>query len=89
MLLTPHSLYESLDTDGTRRCATYRSLFSVQTDPVDIQAIRTATETGALLGNDRFKNNIETTLKRRIERLSHGGGRKSEVFRDHYKRISD
>lgn len=89
MVLTPHFLYESLDTDGTRRCVTYRSLFSVETDPVEIQAIPTATETGTLLGNGRFKKNIETTLKCRIEPLSHGGDRKSEVFRDHYKRISD
>lgn len=88
-LLTSHFLYEGLDTDAMQRCAAYRSLFSVQADPVELQAIRTATETGTILGNDRFKENIEATLKRRIERLPHGGDRKSEVFRDQLKSISD
>lgn len=84
-LLTPHSLYENLDTDITRRCATYRALFDAQTDPEELQAIRSATETGTILGYDRFKENIEMTLKRKIERLLHGGDRKSEEFRDQHK----
>lgn len=84
-LLTPHCLYENLGADTMQRCAAYRALFSVQTDPAELQAIRGATETGAVLGNDRFKENIETTLRRRIERLPHGGDRKSEGFRDQRK----
>lgn len=81
-LLKPHHLYESLGPDVDQRCTAYRVLFNVQTDPVEIQAIRTATETGAVRGNDRFKENIEMTLRRRIERLAHGGDRKSDVFRE-------
>ena len=84
-LLTPHMLYENLGPDVMQRCAAYRALFDAQTDPADLQAIRSATETGAILGNDRFKENIEMTLKRRIERWPHGGDRKSDVFRDQRK----
>ena len=86
-LLTPHYLYENLGIDTTQRCAAYRALFNVQTDPAELQAIRSATEAGTILGNDRFKENIEMTLNRRIERLPHGGDRKSEVFRDQRKNI--
>jgi putative transposase len=86
-LLMPHMLYENLGADAMQRCAAYRALFSVQTDPAELQAIRSATETGTILGNDRFKENIETTLRRRIERLPHGGDRKSEVFREQRKNI--
>ncbi len=82
VLLTPHFLYERLDANPMRRYAAYRALFDAQTDPAELQAIRSATETGSILGNDRFKENIEMTLKRRIERLPHGGDRKSEVFRE-------
>lgn len=70
-----------------RRYETYRALFDAQTDPAELQTIRSATETGTILGNDRFKENIEMTLKRRIERLPHGGDRKSESFRDQRKNI--
>jgi putative transposase len=86
-LLTPHMLYENLGSDTTQRCAAYRALFGVQTDPAELQAIRSATESGTVLGNDRFKENIEMTLKRRIERLPHGGDRKSEVFREQRKNV--
>lgn len=86
-LLTPHRLYESLGLDVVQRCTAYRALFNVQTDPAEIQAIRTATETGTVLGNDRFKENIEMTLRRRVERLPHGGDRKSEVFREQCKNM--
>jgi putative transposase len=84
-LLTPHVLYERLDPDPIRRCTAYRALFDAQTDPADLRAIRSATEAGTILGNDRFKEYIEMTLRRRIERLPHGGDRKSEEFRDQHK----
>ncbi len=89
MLLTPHFLYINLDADVTQRCIAYRALFNTHIDPMELQAIRGATETGTVLGSNRFKENIETTLKRRIERLPHGGDRKSEVFRDQHKNILD
>jgi putative transposase len=86
-LLTSHYLYDNLATDATRRCAAYRALFNAQTDPAELQAIRSATETGTVLGSDRFKENIEMTLKRKIEPLPHGGDRKSEIFREQRKNI--
>lgn len=78
----PHYLYESLDAYPVRRHAAYRALFNAHTDPAELQAIRSATEAGTILGNDRFKENIEITLKRRTELLPHDGDRKSEVFQD-------
>lgn len=81
-LLTPHPLYARLGADAMRRCAAYRAMCNVHIDVTELQAIRGATETGAVLGNDRFKEQIELTLKRRIERLPHGGDRKSEVFQE-------
>jgi putative transposase len=80
-LLTLHPLYEGLGANVTQRCNAYRALFRVQIDPDELRSIRGATETGTVLGNDRFKKHIETTLKRRIARMPHGGDRKSEEFR--------
>jgi hypothetical protein len=42
----------------------------------------TPVSTGTVLGNDRFKSVIEATLKRRVDRRSHGGDRRSETFRE-------
>lgn len=86
-LLTLHYLYERLGADTTQRRAAYRALFNVQIDPVEVHAIRRATETGTVLGNDRFREHIEMTLKRSVERLSHGGDRKSEFFREQRKTV--
>ncbi len=65
-LLTPHGIYESLaKTDGARLVA-YRRLFSDRVAPEMLSTIRDATNACRVLGDDRFKDQIETMLGRSV-----------------------
>ena len=80
-LLSPHPLYTALGNSPTSRAAAYSTLFDRHLDSQDIQAIRDTTETGVVLGNDRFKEEVKSILQRRVERQPHGGDRKSSDYR--------
>ncbi len=43
--------------------------------------VRSAANKDQILGNDKFKKEIEQMLKRRITTYPHGGDRKSETFK--------
>jgi putative transposase len=86
-LLSPHPLYTALGNSPATRAAAYRALFDRHLDAQDIQAIRDNTETGVVLGNERFKNEVKSILQRRVERQPHGGDRKSGDFRK--RRLSE
>jgi len=81
-VLSPHSTYVALGNSPQVRAQAYHALFDRHLDPQAIQNIRLATETGVVLGNDRFKEQVQSVLSRRIDRQPHGGDRKSEHFRD-------
>jgi putative transposase len=80
-LLSPHPLYEQLGKTDELRYSAYRSLFSKTIDEQVLDAIRGSTRSGAVLGNDRFRGQIESVLQRRLARHAHGGDRKSIAFR--------
>lgn len=84
-LISPHPLYLALDDSPAKRGLAYRALFDRHLESQEIRAIREATETGAVLGNDRFKESVEAALSRRVVRHPHGGDRKSERFRERQK----
>lgn len=84
-VLSPHPLYLTLGDSPERRALAYRALFDRNLESQDIQTIREATETGVVLGNDRFKELVEVALRRCVDRRSHGGDRKSETFRERQK----
>lgn len=86
-LLSPHPLYTALGNSPATRAAAYRTLFDRHLDSLDVQAIRDTTETGVVLGNDRFKDEVKSILRRRIERQPHGGDRKSGDYRK--RRLSE
>lgn len=80
-LVSPHPLYEQLgDTPMSRRIA-YRALFLNHMGSQVLDEIRSATQTGSLLGDEWFRGQIEAALQRRVERQLHGGDRKSKTFR--------
>lgn len=83
--LSPHPLYLALGDSPAARGQAYRALFDRHLDSQAVRAIREATEAGAVLGNNRFKEEIEAVLNRRVVRLPHGGDRKSETFRERQK----
>lgn len=81
-LVSPHVLYQSLGASGHERQHSYRNLFQTHIDHETLEAIRQATQRGWILGNDRFKDEIEQLLDRRTRPLPRGGDRRSVVFRD-------
>lgn len=85
-LISPHPLYLALGNSSAARGLAYRGLFERHLESHEIRVIRESTETGAVLGNDRFKESVEAVLNRRVARGSHGGDRKSEAFRNRRNR---
>lgn len=80
-LITPHALYRALGPRPADQQVAYRALFKAQLEAQTLEAIRNATNDGAVLGHDRFREQIEAALQRRVARLAHGGDRRSEMFR--------
>ncbi len=81
-LLQTHAVYQRLGLDNTSRHGAYRDLFLGAQDPRELERIRFATESGSVIGNDRFREQIENALECRIQPFGHGGDRKSKSFRD-------
>lgn len=80
-LITPPVLYEALGTEPADRQAAYRALFEDALKPEMLAEIRQATNRGDLLGDDDFRQEVETSFRRRIPRRLHGGDRRSDAFR--------
>jgi putative transposase len=79
-LIQPHQRYLDLDKSPTARQAAYRDLFRAHIDEKTLTEIRHATQKGWVLGNDRFKDEIEYLLKRRARPLPRGGDHRSVEF---------
>ena len=81
-VVSPHWLYERLGQSLDERQRAYAAIFDGHIDGAVLDSIRAGTEKGEVLGNDRFREEVESVLRRRVVRHSHGGDRKSKVFRD-------
>jgi putative transposase len=75
-------LYQALGADDHQRQSAYQSLFQAHIDDKTLEAIRLATQKGWVLGNDRFKDEIEQLLNRRTRPLPRGGDHRSVAFRE-------
>jgi len=80
-LVTPHSLYTQLGADDEERQKAYRSLFRSRLSDETLNNIRLATNKAWVLGNDRFKEQIEKQLGRQVSPKARGGDRKSERYK--------
>ena len=78
-------MYIALDQDEEQRQARYRDLFNGQIDEQNLASIREATNKAWVLGSDYFKQKIEAQLNRRADKLTKGGDRKSDKFRQNKK----
>jgi len=67
-VVTPHTEYLSLGPTPTHRASAYRSLFDETLALDAVNEIRSAVNGGFVLGNDRFKREIESMLGERVER---------------------
>jgi len=81
-VITPHPLYEQLGSDADTQQSVYRGLFAGHINEGDLDSIRKGTETGEVIGNDRFREQIQAVIERRVMRYPHGGDRKSAGFRE-------
>ncbi len=64
---TPHEEYLRLGTADSTRQSVYRSLFAAHVDEVLLNDIRQAVNKGLTLGNDKFKDEIESLYGRRVK----------------------
>ena len=64
-LLTPHDQYRRLGSTWASRRENYRALFKAHIDEEELDQIRQATNGNYALGNDRFREEIESALGRR------------------------
>lgn len=64
-LLTPHALYETLRR-GQAKGSGFTGLFRNQLDPGLVDEIRTATNGNYVLGTERFRDEVERILGRRV-----------------------
>ena len=64
-LVSPHPLYRRLGRNPQARQSAYRQLFRSALGKGELDAIREATNTGWVLGNDRFREKIERLSGRR------------------------
>jgi len=81
-LLTPHASYLELGTSQKKRKAAYRELFKHHIPDYTIREIQDATNKAWVLGNDRFKAQIEKQTGRRASPLTRGGDRKSQEYKE-------
>lgn len=67
-LLTPHEVYEHLGHEPSERQRAYRELFRYELDPGLVDEIRSATNGNYVLGTERFQEEVERMLRRRVTR---------------------
>ena len=81
VLLSPHHSYQSLGINKEARKQAYKYLFTHHIPELTLQEIRDATNKAWVLGENRFKQQIEQQTGRRAVPLARGGDRKSKSFR--------
>ena len=80
-VVSPHPLYLALGTTDMNRQRAYRQLFGQEPDAESVDSIRRGTRSGVAIGSDGFREDVRATLARRVDRLGHGGDRRSSTFR--------
>jgi putative transposase len=79
--LTPHDEYLALGSNDTERRSAYRDLFKTELDPEVLRDIRTSTHGGYVIGNQRFREQIEQMLRQRATPRERGRPRRKTVTR--------
>jgi putative transposase len=76
-LITPHPTYLALHTDAERRRRVYRNMFRDASSNKELTDIRNTTNACLVLGNDRFKDQIEAMIGRSVRPGKPGRPRKT------------
>lgn len=69
---SPHKIYQQLGKTADERLSVYRELFTSQLDQNVLQKIRVESNKGLVLGNDKFKREVESLTGRRVTSLKPG-----------------
>lgn len=77
-IITPHPQYRALGTSAQQRQAAYRGLFDAHIQPRSLAAIRDSLNQCRVYGSDRFKDQIEFALSRRVRPGKAGRPRKQK-----------
>ena len=80
-LLVRHEVYQAFGKDVEERCSHYRALFKYHINEKQLDEIRQATNKAWVLGNDKFRSQIERLTKRQATPKPKGGDRKSTGYR--------
>ena len=75
-LVTQHQLYQDLDTDPVRRQQAYRNMFGDALSTKELSVVRDTTNACLILGNERFKDQIENLLGRSVRHGKSGRPKK-------------
>lgn len=75
-LITPHPVYEGLSKDPSARVEAYLALFEETLDSKLLERIRSDTNACRVIGNERFKDDIERMLQRSVRPGKSGRPRK-------------
>ena len=78
-LCTPHEEYLKLGESKDKRLLTYRDLFKVHLDGELLDQIRGSVNKGLALGNDHFKDEVETQYGQRVRPAKMGRPKKSLI----------
>ncbi|MEZ5473346.1 MAG: transposase [Marinicella sp.] len=81
-LITPHGCYQQLGKNDEERNQAYQSLFQHEIPEFTLEEIRDSINKTWVLGNNKFKTQIEYQTGRRVSPLPKGGDRKSEKFKN-------
>jgi putative transposase len=76
-LVQSHDRYLALNNDVKARQSACRDLFQAHIDEKTLTDIRQATQKGWILGNDRFRDEIEQLVQRRTRPLPLDGDRRN------------
>jgi putative transposase len=71
-----HGTYLRLGSDAEFRGDAYRELFRNSLEATEVHAIRTSVQTGTPPGNDRFRDQVEEAMKRKVGYAKRGRPRK-------------
>lgn len=78
-LVTGHDLYQRLGRSAEQRQSAYRDLFRQTVADEFLGALRDATNKGWVLGNERFRAQVEEMASRRAAPLPRGRAKKSTL----------
>jgi len=81
LLIHPHPIYNALGITREERKYAYQKLFEQLVPEYTIQEIRVAINKAWVLGDKRFRQQIEQQVGRRVESFPHGGDRKSNKYK--------